>query len=149
MIFDPSMYVFMFRIRSAPMGLLNDFLTCLFLIRFDPVMCWIRIVQKVLYTVDLMNESMDLYIYFRTYICIKKGFSMNMIKMSLKMLGQKSIQSCFEPFASSMSNYDLVFICELVIRLWPRIWFATSYSLVTSYPIWPRIKRDLVFDMSS
>ena len=38
MIFDPSIYVYVFRIRSAPMSLLNDFKYVYVLIRFDYVL---------------------------------------------------------------------------------------------------------------
>ena len=80
----------------------------------------------------------------------KKGFSMDFIKMSLKMLGQKSIHSCYEPFASSILHIATSYLFASSYIDYDLVnWFATSYSLVTSYPIWLRIKRDLVFDVSS
>jgi len=60
--------------------------------------------SKVLFTIDLMKMiCICIYEVFENIYVCKKGFSIDLIKMSLKMLGQKSIKSCYVPFASSKS----------------------------------------------
>lgn len=66
------------------------------LIRFDYVLDsnYTKVFQAI---VLMMNESMDEYVFSKPIYMYKKGFSMDLIKMSLKMLGQKSIKSCYVP----------------------------------------------------
>ena len=67
-------------------------------------MCWIRIVQMVLYTVDLINESMGLYIYLRNlYVCIKGFFN-------------EYDKDEFEDARSKIHRFMLRTVCELKVH---------------------------------
>ena len=64
-------------------------------------MCWIRIVQKVLYTDDLMSESMDLHMYIFEPIYVLKGFFNGFHK------------GVFEDARSKIHPFLLRTVCEL------------------------------------
>jgi len=146
MIFDP--FICIYRLRNQPYGYIMISNVFVFLIRFDYVL---DSNYSKGFSYDWFDdERVYVYMYdFRNLYMYKKGFSMDLIKMSLKVLGQKSIHSCYEPFASSKSIMRPRNYLRARILMWPRIWFATSQLSMTSYPIWSRIKRDLVFDMNS
>ena len=93
-----------------------------FMFWFDSIMYWIRIIQRFYIRSIWWKWYVYVYMMFskKPYM-YKKGFSMDFIKMSLKMLGQKSINSCKEPFTSSTA------------KLWPRKLVCDLVSNMTSY----------------
>ena len=128
------------------MSFLNDYV-CFW---FDSITYWIRFIQKVFYTIDLIMKDYMYMVIFKIWVWICKGFFNGYDKDDFHEIRSKIHQfmlrticelnihistSCL--FTSSYFDYDLVFGLRPRIHERPRIQYdfvlsATSYSIMNS-----------------
>ena len=110
-----------------------------FLIRFDSITYWIRIIQRF-YIYDSFDEN-DTYIYvwrFRKPYMYRKGFFNEYVKDE------------FEDARSKIHPFLLRTVCELNSPYCDLVWITSSYIDVTSYLVCDlAIEYDLVSNMIS